>query len=65
VSRGTMESTPGALVFPPTQYVADGQAMTYRVRWTLIDARSYEAWSEMQGKDGWATMFKMVLKQVP
>jgi hypothetical protein len=64
VSRGTMEATPGTLVFPPTQYVADGQSMTYRVRWTLIDARTYEAWSEAQGKDGWATMFKLVLKQV-
>jgi hypothetical protein len=64
VSRGTMEASAGALVFPATQFVADGQTMTYRVRWTPIDAKSYEAWSEAQGKDGWATMFKMVLEQV-
>ncbi|HTA64523.1 MAG TPA: hypothetical protein VK753_03385 [Xanthomonadaceae bacterium] len=63
ISRGSMESTQGALVFPPTQYVADGQSMTYRVRWTLIDGTSYEAWSEMQGPKGWATMFKLVMKQ--
>jgi hypothetical protein len=64
ISRGTMEATSGALIFPSAQYIADGQTMTYRVRWTLIDAKSYEAWSEAQGKDGWATMFKLVLKQV-
>jgi hypothetical protein len=63
ISRGTMESTPGALVFPATQYVADGQAMTYRVRWTLINDTSYEAWSEMQVKDAWVTMFKVTMKR--
>jgi hypothetical protein len=63
ISRGTMESTPGALVFPATQYVADGQSMTYRVRWTLIDDMSYEAWSEMQAKDAWVTMFKVTMKR--
>ena len=63
VSRGTMESAPGALVFPPTQYVADGKAMTYRVRWTLLDDSSYEAWSEMQDKNGWVTMFKLTMKR--
>ena len=63
ISRGTMESTPSALVFPATQYVADGQSMTYRVRWTLIDESSYEAWSEMQAKDAWVTMFKVTMKR--
>lgn len=63
ISRGTMESTPGALVFPATQYVADGKSMTYRVRWTLINDSSYEAWSEMQVKDAWVTMFKVTMKR--
>jgi hypothetical protein len=63
ISRGTMESTPGALVFPPAQYVADGEAMTYRVRWTIINDKAYEALSEMQVKDGWAPMFRLTLKQ--
>lgn len=63
ISRGTMESTPQALVFPSTQYVADGQSITYRVRWTLIDDTSYEAWSEMQTKDSWVTMFKLIMKR--
>ena len=65
VSRGSMQSTPDALVFPATQYVADGQAMTYRVRWTRLSETAYEAWSEMQGKDGWSTMFKLTMKRSP
>jgi len=65
ISRGTVDtSTNGVLVFPPTQYVADGQAMTYRVRWTPTDG-AYEAWSEAQGKEGWSTMFKVTLARVP
>jgi hypothetical protein len=63
ISRGNMQSTPEALVFPATQYVAEGQAMTYRVRWTRLSDTSYEAWSEMQGKDGWTTMFKLTMKR--
>ena len=65
ISRGTMESTAGALVFPATQYIADGEAMTYRVRWTLIGDDAYEAWSEAQTPKGWATMFKLTLKREP
>jgi hypothetical protein len=63
ISRGVMEALPTALVFPPTQYVADGESMTYRVRWTLIDDSSYEAWSEMQVKGAWVTMFKLAMKR--
>lgn len=65
VSRGTMEATPEALVFPPTQYVANGESMTYRVRWTRQGDDAYEAFSEMQGKDGWAPMFRVTLKRLP
>ena len=36
ISRGTIEGTDDALVFPPTQYIAEGQTITYRVRWTRI-----------------------------
>jgi hypothetical protein len=61
ISRGSMQSTPGAGL--ATQYIADGQAMTYRVRWTRLSDTSYEAWSEMQGKDGWTTMFKLTMKR--
>ena len=64
-SRGTMESLPEALLFPDTQYIADGEALVYRARWTRQGDKAYEAWSEAQTPDGgWATMFKLVLKRV-
>jgi hypothetical protein len=64
ISRGTVEPGAGTLVFPPTQYVNAGQVLTYRVRWTPVDARSYEAHSEMQSPAGdWRTQFKVVLKR--
>ena len=64
ISRGTMEPGADALIFPPTQYVEGGAAMTYRTRWTRKGDDAYEAWSEMQGKDGWTTMFKVLLTRV-
>ena len=62
-SRGTVESLPEALLFPDTQYIADGEALVYRARWTRKDEQSYEAWSEAQTPDGWTTMFKVLLKR--
>jgi hypothetical protein len=64
ISRGTMEPAVGGLVFPPTQYIGGGTAMTYRVRWTRQGDDAYEAWSEAQVPDGWNTMFRVVLKRV-
>jgi hypothetical protein len=58
IMRGTVEPAEGAIVFPAATYVADGQALTLRVRWTL-GADGYEAWSEMQEKGAWTTMFKV------
>lgn len=58
VMRGYVEPGEGAMVFPATTYVAGGQAMTLRVRWTLM-ADGYEAWSEAQDKGTWGTMFKV------
>ena len=58
VMRGHVEPGEGALVFPATTYVAGGQAMTLRVRWTLA-SDGYEAWSEAQDKGAWATMFRV------
>jgi len=63
ISRGTVESVEGVLMFPPTQYVADGQSMTYRVRWTPVGNDAYEAWSEARNGESWATMFRMTLKR--
>jgi len=64
IMRGTVEPGAGALVFPETRYVADGQAMTLRVRWSILPDQAYEAWSEVQGKEGWATFFKVKMARV-
>ncbi len=63
VSQGIVESAPDGLVFPATEYAAEGEAMTYRVRWTRIGDDAYEAWSEAKSPQGWATMFKLVLRR--
>jgi hypothetical protein len=63
-SRGTVESLPGALLFPDTQYISDGEALVYRARWTRQGDTAYEAWSEAQTASGWSTMFKLVLRRV-
>ncbi len=62
-SRGTVESLPEALLFPDTRYISDGEALVYRARWTRQGDDRYEAWSEAQTADGWATMFKLVMKR--
>jgi hypothetical protein len=63
-SRGAVEVLPGALLFPDTQYVSDGESLTYRARWTPQGADGYEAWSEAQTREGWSTMFKLAMKRV-
>ncbi len=63
VSRGSMQADAAGLTFPPAQYVADGETMTYRVRWTRRGEDAYEALSEMQGRDGWVTMFRLTMKR--
>ena len=64
VMRGTVEPGERAIVFPETQYVAGGQAMTLRVRWSLLPDQGYEAWSEVQGKQGWSTFFRVRMARV-
>jgi hypothetical protein len=63
ISRGSVQGVPDALIFPATQYIADGQTMTYRVKWTRLGDMAYEAWSEAQAKDGWTTMFKLTMRR--
>jgi hypothetical protein len=63
ISRGTMQPTDDGVMFPPAHYVANGEAMTYRARWTRVGDLAYEAWSETQTKDAWVTMFKVVLRR--
>jgi hypothetical protein len=63
-SRGTVESLPEALLFPDTQYIADGEALVYRARWTRQGDKAYEAWSEAQTEQGWSTLFRIVLHRI-
>jgi len=63
-SRGRVEGSADALVFPDGRYTGDGQTMTYRARWTRQGDQAYEAWSEAQTPKGWATMFRLVMRRV-
>lgn len=63
ISRGTMESSPPALVFPAAQFVEGGKAMTYRTRWTRVDEGTYEVFAEAEGKGAWTPMFKLTMKR--
>ncbi len=63
VSRGRAEAASDGMVFPAARYVDETTALTYRARWTWIGDSAYEAHSEAQGKDGWATMFKVKLER--
>jgi hypothetical protein len=63
IMRGTVEPGEGVIVFPATTYIANGQSMTMRVRWTLQGTDAYEAWSEIQSQGKWVTMFKAKMKQ--
>jgi len=58
IMRGSVEAADGAIVFPDGKFVEGGQTLTLRVRWTL-QGDDYEAWSEMQAKGAWTTMFKV------
>ena len=62
IMRGEVQPGDGAIVFPETKYVNGGQAMTLRVKWTLADG-AYEAWSEVQDKGAWRTMFKVKMEK--
>lgn len=62
-SRGTVEDHRDALLFPDAHYVAEGEAMVYRARWTRQGDDAYEAWSEAQTGSGWVTMFRIVLRR--
>jgi hypothetical protein len=48
-----------ALMFPASSFIENGKALTLRVRWTLLPDGGYEAWSEVQDKGSWRTMFRM------
>lgn len=63
MSRGTMDTVAGMLVFPPAQSVPDEPNATYRMRWEPSGKNSYDAWSEKKLGEDWHTMFKMTMKK--
>ena len=63
ISRGSMVPGATGLTFPPAQYIAAGQTLTYRVQWTPSGGDAYEAFSEINVSDKWVTQFKMLLKR--
>ena len=63
-SRGSVENAPQALLFPDGRYIADGETLAYRARWTRQGDQAYEAWSEAQTPKGWVTMFRLVMRRM-
>jgi hypothetical protein len=63
IGRGRVETSKAGLSFPDSEYIAEGATTVLRVQWTRLGDDAYEAWSEVQTKDGWKTMFKMPLKR--
>ena len=58
-SRGTVGTAPGALVFPPTNYVEDGKTQTYRSRWQRIGDDAYDVVTEFKSGEGWIDGFRV------
>ncbi len=63
-SQGSVSSKDGALIFPATQFVQDGQTQTYRSRWQSDGKDAYEVLAEFQGKDSWVPGFRLRMEKV-
>ncbi len=63
-SRGTVSDEGDALVFPPTIYMEEGQAQTYRSRWQRAAPDAYDVVTEFQVKDRWVPGFTVHMKRV-
>jgi hypothetical protein len=63
IGRGQVEASATGLTFPGSEYISNGTLTRLRVQWNRVGEDGYEAWTEVQAKDSWATMFKMVLKR--
>jgi len=53
-SKGDVEASDTALVFPPSTYQEGGQTQTYRSRWTHSRADAYDVVTEFRKADAWA-----------
>src|SRR5262249_32650028 len=61
--HGSVEPLPDSLLFPDAPYVDAGESLTVRARWTRKGDAEYEAWSEAQVRDSWATLLKVRMKR--
>ena len=50
---GAVAFADDALVFPPTEFQADGKTQVYRSRWTKSGDDAYEVVTEFKQADGW------------
>ena len=63
-SRGPVATDQDALVFPPTNFIENGQTQTYRSRWQRAGDDAYDVVTEFQSKDGWVPGFKVHMERV-
>jgi hypothetical protein len=63
-SLGTVQSANGALLFPETSYMQDGQAQVYRSRWERKGDDGYEVITEFKNKDTWTPGFSAHMRRV-
>jgi hypothetical protein len=63
-SRGTVANEGDALVFPPTRYVEQGVAQTYRSRWQRAGEDAYDVVTEFLVKGSWTPGFTVHMQQV-
>ena len=63
-SQGPVATEGRTLVFPPTQYVENGETQTYRSRW-VPGENAYDVVTEFQSKEGWVPGFKLHMEQLP
>lgn len=52
-SKGDVDASATALVFPATTYQEGGKTQTYRSRWTHTNDEAYDVVTEFKKGDGW------------
>jgi len=63
-SKGEVEASATALVFPPTAYQEGGKTRTYRSRWMHADADAYDVVTEFSKGDEWAPGWTVHMRKV-
>ena len=58
-SRGSVSADGEALVFPPTNYLENGEQQTYRARWQRSGSDAYDVVTEFQVKERWVPGFTL------